>query len=281
MIGRIVTVGVMLMVLAFNSTPASADGPAAQPAPSPLTAEEQLRAADKGAVAQKYLAHKRAGGSVADFSAELAALQSRLGGDPMAQRSGGQPSQVLTGEQGNIYPTWNLQEQGWWCGPANAWIAVQYHYDGLNSYYDEELIQTSLANSNWLQTTYPGGTGFGSNWPETLNGWRTNNPNGWWIRTVSPSAESLAGAVVIDVDSFHVSVIDVQMNATRGYLAGYTAGEGDQFGNIWHYVSATGYSDYGNVVGYLDTSSLGSPGYNVNYATVFATMTSGGYGLIW
>lgn len=59
-----------------------------------------------------------------------------------------------------------------------------------------------------------------------------------------------------------------------------TAAEGDGNGNIWHYVAATGYSGFGSVIGYLDSSPLGANGYSFANASLFATLMSG-YGMIW
>jgi hypothetical protein len=282
MIARILTIPLVLLILAAMSASVSADGPVTQPSPSPLTAAQLLRAADKAQVAQKYLEVKRSGGSSVDFSGEIAALEARLNdGQPIPRRVNAQPDRVMSGEQGRIYPTWNLQEYWWWCGPANGWIAVNYMYDGLDSVNGDLLTQTSLSHSEWLNTQ-SNGTGLGWNWTHTLNAWRDGTDAGWWEIQGSPTAGQIGSFVSLDVDNFYVSVLDVKMSVSRGYLTGYTSAEGDTTTehNIWHYVSATGYTGYGAVIGYLDTSSIGSPGYNTNNATFFATLTNG-YGLIW
>jgi len=71
------------------------------------------------------------------------------------------------------------------------------------------------------------------------------------------------------------------MSSSRGGdLTGFTAAEGDANGNIWHYVTATGYSGYGSVIGYLDPSPLGANGYSYANASLFAALMSG-FGMIW
>jgi hypothetical protein len=284
---RLLALAVSLVAMAFGAAPAAADGNVPQPPPQPLTAAEMVRLGIKSEVAKTYAEFKLAGGTPAQFAPQLAELEYRLNGgkpllggvtSPTSQNSSAAPASAS--EQANIWPTFATQEYGWWCGPADAWMTLNYKYPSAPSFDGDALNQTGVADIQWLGTSYPAGTGYGANWTTTLNAWMDGDPAGWYLRENSPTATLIGEHVSFDVDASWASVLDVQMNSSRGYLTGFTAAEGDANGNIWHYVTATGYSGYGSVIGYLDPSPLGANGYSYANATQFATLMSG-YGMIW
>jgi len=279
-----IAAAVVLASLGLSASPASADGPVAQPPPSPLTIDEQLRATDKDQVASQYAEHRRSGGTLTGFSPSVAALELRLNGG--AAIIGGvtsagpnrspQASPDAASESVYTYPAYQIQEHDYHCGPANAWIAMQWKALG-NSYRGEAITQDNVGLPFWLNTLDPAGTGFGSNWTKTLNAWTDGTEDGWYVRLGSPSAAQVTNDGSLDLDFNWLPIFDIYMNQSRGFLPGYAG----KYSDVWHYVTEMGYSQYGAAVHYVDTFSNGSPGYNYNIgASTFASLMSG-YGMIW
>lgn len=286
--GCLVAFTVAVMATAVMATPAAADGNVPQPPPQALTAGEITRLDIKSEVANTYAQFRRAGGTRAQFPSSVAELESKLndgkpliGGVTDPTHSSAPASAQSNYEQNNIWPAFASQQYWYFCGPADAWMTLNWKYPGHASFDGDPLTQTAVADIQWLGTTNPAGTGYGANWTTTLNAWMDGDPAGYYIRADSPSATQIGNNVSFDVDYGWASVLDVLMNNSHGgYLPGFTAAEGDANGNIWHYVTATGYSGYGAVIGYLDPSPLGANGYAYANATQFQTLM-GGYGMIW
>jgi Peptidase_C39 like family len=288
---RRLTLLIALTALLFGGAPASADGPVPQSDREPLSDLERARADDKSAVAKRYAAHKRAGGTYDQFKTEILALELRLnGGLPLPggvsdpNRRGGpkpghlKPSASHYGSYQNYLtptPTWQYQQTNYYCGPASAWIALTRAGAG-NSYLGQSLTQGNLAASGWLNTSSSSGTGLGANWTWTLNGWSDGTSSGWYVVDWAPSSNDVEVQVQLNIDNGFVPVLDVWMNATYGYLhSGYQA-----YGQVWHYVAGYGYHAYGYNVYYIDPWSVVQPGPQSDTAVLFASLMQS-HGMIW
>ena len=285
--GCLFAVTLSVMASTAMATPAAADGNVPQPPPQRLSAGEIARLGLKSGVANSYAQFKRGGGTPAQFISSVAELELQLNdGKPLVggvtdptHQSEPTAAQSLY-EQNNIWPMFATQQYWYFCGPADAWMTLNWKYPGHASFDGDPLTQTAVADIQWLGTVDPDGTAYGANWTTTFNAWMDGDPAGYYVRANSPSAAAIGNYVSFDVDYGWASVLDVLMNNNHGgYLPGFTADEGDADGNIWHYVTATGYSGYGAVIGYLDPSPLGANVYTYANASQFQSLMSG-YGMI-
>lgn len=288
---RVLLTLVLVGILGSQTYPAAAQGNGDGPqAADPPTAADHRVNADKLRVAKQFMKHRLSNGSIEAFAPQIEALERRLnGGQPI---DGGVTSPRGRSGQGGIviqshtadaytYPAYQLQINNWYCGPASAWAALAWKGYG-NSYLGQSLTQSNLASSGWLNTincpNNPCGTGFGTNWTHTLNAWGDGTDAGWYARYVAPSAATVEYAIHVDLNFNWLPVFDVYMNSTRGFLPGYSP----TYTEVWHYVVGMGYSNYGQLIHWVDPWSAISPGYNYNLASSsWSSLMGSPYGMIW
>jgi hypothetical protein len=275
-----------IAITAVAAAPVQADGPrefnGGGKEPTPQTPHELYLSALKSDFATAYLAHRKAGGSPADFPAEeLATLERELndGQSFGIVLPASYPSNFYSNALGS--PAYQEQINGCYCGPASAWMALA-HTGAGNNYFGAELNQPNLATSFWLNTdpNCPGnGTGRGSNWTHTLNSWVDGTDAGWYLLTNYGYADAadVASKFVTDIDYNFAPVMNIHMNSARGYLPGWSAGWGD----VWHYVPGFGYSQYGDYLNYVEVFGPVTSGYKYGVTKeLFASILTD-MGILW
>lgn len=247
--------------------------------PQPLSPDQNQRNQTKSAIALQYFAHIRAGGTLANFPIDPSVLEHALNnGQPF--HPGGVSTYAYPAPYYShvLAPSYQAQETNYYCGPASAWVALKYQGAG-NNYFGATLIQSNLATSFWLNTSSSSGTPLGSNWTHTLNSWTDGSDAGWYTLQTYPTyadAADVASKVAFDIDNLFIPVMDVYMNATRGYLPGWSG-----YTEVWHYLPAMGYNRYGDYLDYVEVFQpvgLG-PKYDVT-KELWASIVKG-YGIVW
>lgn len=249
----------------------------------PLTPQQLYLSELKSNVASAYLAHRKAGGSPADFpQEEIASLENALnGGQPFSVSvPASYPSAYSYNQLSSV--VWQAQINDCFCGPASAYMALASRGTG-NNYFGAALDQNNLSTSYWLQTDQncPGnGTPRTTNWRFTLNGWVDNTADGWYLLTNYGYADAadVATKVVMDVDYGYAPVFNIWMSNSRGWLQGWS----DVYGpNIYHYVPGYGYTGYGDYFSYVEVWGQVTAG--AKWGTTKETFASilSSMGLVW
>jgi hypothetical protein len=285
----IALVAAVLFSLAVQSNPAQADGTIGrgQPASPPTAADVQLSAMKNG-VADAYVKGLKAGLPSSGFDAQVAQLERTLTGGSLVPhgytltgqaRTAGVVRPLSDYSAHSLVPAYQAQSTQWWCGPAGAWILMNWLGYGASAFNGNLLNQTNLASGTWLNTT-TGGTNLGNDpWLKTLNGWTspTQSQNGWYIITNNPTAAVISSDLAFDIDHYYIAIYNVYMTAQRGKLPGYAG-----YTEVWHYVAGNGYTNYGANTDWIDPFSGGSLGYNYGYdVNLLVPMVSSPYGMIW
>lgn len=252
----------------------------------PLPPSEVARNALKSQFAAGYYAHRKAGGTLANFKGGLATLEVALnGGESFGAVS---PTSYPAPYEWNILSpaSYQAQQNGWYCGPASAWVALRQQGAG-NNHYGAGLSQDNVATSYWLNThcnntttcTNPAGTGRGANWTKTLNGWTSGvYDRGWYVvhdYYGYVDAADVASKFTVNIDAGYAPIMNVHMSRARGWLPGWRPGE-----DIHHYVPGYGYSQFGDFLNYIEVFSAATVGYKSTTKEQFATLL-GGKGMIW
>lgn len=230
----------------------------------------------KAQVAAAYAAHKRAGGSPAEFASEFAALDLLLnGGKPLASGRSAPASTDAYYPSNMLYPGWQLQINNWYCGPAAGWVAMNW-VGAPNNHFGAPMNQPNLGTWYWLETDTYTATPLGENWLRTLNGWVDGTSDGWYLVAWSPTSTQVADFSSLNIDGSHIPVLDIEMSGTNGYLhSGYVA-----YGTVQHYVAGSGYSDWGSTINYIDPWGAVQPGERANTASLFSSLMRN-HGIVW
>jgi hypothetical protein len=171
-------------------------------------------------------------------------------------------SLVAAGLTGNIIAmTQAPQANSYYCGPAAAYEALRY-LGGSTGPGGESLTQPHLAakcSTGYLCTNSLTETPWyvGSSYPDEAGYPMTSAMNRWtgssWYDTTKGTTYSEAvyeSLLVFDIDHTHPVVINIveQKSTTTPHLPGHPK---DRV--IGHWISASGYDDYGNLTYYADS----------------------------
>lgn len=244
----------------------------------PQSVEEAAKDEFKGQFAKAYLAHRKAGGTPADFPGGLAPLEMELnGGESLGTMSIMAYPAPYASNALSPSPSYQAQETNYYCGPASAWVALKHRGAG-NNHFGAPLNQTNLATWYWLNTTTEG-TARGVNWSHTLNSWTDGTDAGWYIvhnyGSYAP-AEDVASKFATNIDSSYAPIMNVWMTAARGRLPGW-----ETYGDVKHYVPGFGYGQYGDYLHYVEVFASVGLGYKYNISKEFFAGIVASYGMIW
>lgn len=277
LIGLFITIAAPTMHETAAALPAAGDcGALAGPRP---TGHDRAAEARKQAIAKRYYERKTRGESTEDIDLETRALFGAPGPTPEAAAALGK----------TLFVSWQQQQNGYYCGPASAWIVNNWNGDhffgGRKTSLNEgwTLTQDNLASSSYLSTT-TSGTSFSSGvWGNGLNKWLTGSSSWWYYLTWSPSLATYKADLVYDIDTDHPFVIDVHISHATGYLVGYSYCDGSPGCEWWHYVAVNGYYSYGDTTDYTDPYNTGHGSLGAHYGFSSATIVSliAARGMIW
>ena len=224
-----------------------------------------------------YYAHRKAGGTLADFK-DLTALDDILNGGVPLELSVAMAYPAESSAMSLPSPQYQAQTNDYYCGPASAWVALK-HLGMGNNYWGASLIQSNLATDYWLRTDTFLQTPRENNWRMTLNGWVDRTEEGWYLVHTYGSfapAEDVASKFAANIDGYHAPIMNVWMTTTRGKLPGW-----QNYSDVKHYVPGFGYAQYGDYLHYVEVFNPATLGYKYNITKELFASIVASYGMIW